>query len=223
MQPDNLPSWFCPNCGHKNPLNFKHCTECGTGLPSQSAYPSQPIPARPTLTPEEKAATEKKNVKMFLLILGAVVGLSIFAAILGAITPGNGPPAKTAEEPSAIATATKTATPPPIPTATPASLIVVKSDWEKGGFGTIAMWKVTFKNLSDQPIGNIRYRTAYFSETGAQVDKGGEAGVLGGKPVQKVIPAKSTRTIEINDGFTHSEAHRASFELVGWEFVVDKR
>ena len=35
------------------------------------------------------------------------------------------------------------------------------------------MWRVTFRNDSDQPIGDIEYRTLYYSETGNLVDKGG--------------------------------------------------
>jgi len=46
-------------------------------------------------------------------------------------------------------------------------LKVLSSNWEKGGFGTVALWKVTFYNRSDKPVGNIKYRTAYFAETGA--------------------------------------------------------
>lgn len=102
-------------------------------------------------------------------------------------------------------------------------LTVVKSSWQEGGFGAISIWKVTFKNNSDKAIGNIKYRTVYYSETGTVVDKGGVDSILDKKLVQKVIPPKSTRTLEINDGFTHSQAHRAAFEIVGCEFVSDKR
>jgi hypothetical protein len=103
-------------------------------------------------------------------------------------------------------------------------LQVVSSNWERGGFSNIAIWHVTFRNRSNRPVGNIKYKTEYFSETGTSVDRGGVSGLLAeSKTVQKVIPPKGQRTIEINDGFVHSEAHRASFALASWEYVVDAR
>lgn len=102
-------------------------------------------------------------------------------------------------------------------------LVVIKSRWERGGFGAIAMWYVTFRNNSNRPIGDIQYRTAYYSETGNLVDKGGIDSLLDKKIIQKVIPAKSTRTIEVNDGFVHSEAHRAQFQIVDCKFATDSR
>jgi hypothetical protein len=101
-------------------------------------------------------------------------------------------------------------------------LIVVKSTWHKGGFDNIALWNVTFKNRSDKPVGNIKYRTEYSSETGQVVDRGGQNSVVG-QPILKVIPPGSSRTLEVNDGFLHPEAHKASFEVVSWEFVQDQR
>jgi len=85
------------------------------------------------------------------------------------------------------------------------------------------MWHVTFKNNSDRPIGDIQYRTIYYSETGNVVDKGGIDSPLDKKIIQRVIPAKSTRTVEVNDGFVHSEGVRARFELVDCRFVADSR
>jgi hypothetical protein len=103
-------------------------------------------------------------------------------------------------------------------------VVVVKSTWGKGGFDTIAKRNVTFRNRSDKPVGNLTYRTHYFSETGNQVDQGGVDGLLGDtKKIQRVIAPKATRTIEVNDGFVHTEAYRANFELVGWEYVTDAR
>ena len=53
-----------------------------------------------------------------------------------------------------------------IPTPDPTLLQVVNSTWGKGGFDSVAIWRVTFLNRSDKPIGNIRYRTSYTAETG---------------------------------------------------------
>jgi len=102
-------------------------------------------------------------------------------------------------------------------------LIVVKSTWHRGGFDSVGLWDVTFKNLSNKPVGNITFRTAYYSETGNVVSRGGVDSLLAPGIVQKVIPPLSSRTIQINDGFISSEAHRANFELVSWEFVPDRR
>jgi hypothetical protein len=101
-------------------------------------------------------------------------------------------------------------------------LEVVKSSWEDAAFETVAIWRVTFKNRSSKPVGNIKYRTLYYSETGGLVDKGGVDTPLiaESKTVQKVIPPKGSRTIEINDCFVNKEANRAKFELVAWEFVI---
>lgn len=102
-------------------------------------------------------------------------------------------------------------------------LEVLKSTWEKGGFDNVAIWHVTFRNRSAKPVGNIKHRIAYYSETGEKVDSGGVDSILGAGVIQKVIPPKGTRALEINDGFLHHEAHRANFEVVGWQFVADRR
>jgi hypothetical protein len=81
------------------------------------------------------------------------------------------------------------------------------------------MWYVTLKNTTDRPIGDIKYRTTYYSETGNVVDKGGVDSILSDHMVQKIIPLKKSRMIEINDGFIHSESSKASFEIVEWKFV----
>jgi hypothetical protein len=104
-------------------------------------------------------------------------------------------------------------------TPDPTLMQVTHSTWTKGGFETVAMWHVTFWNRSDKPIGNIRYRTRYAAETGDQVDRGGVDALLGDYTIRKVIPPHQKRTIEINDGFLHHEAARATFEVVSWEFV----
>ena len=99
-------------------------------------------------------------------------------------------------------------------------LVALKSTWKKGGFDNIAIWTVTFENKTDKPIGNIQYRTAYYAETHAVVDKGGIDAVLRSKNlIQKVIKPHSKRTIEIRDGFLHHEAVTASFEIIDWEHL----
>lgn len=113
----------------------------------------------------------------------------------------------------------------PAPAPRPEGLEVVKAVWSAEAFGTVAEWKVTIRNKSDAPLGNITYRTVYLSETGGVVDKGGVDAALTGsqRMIQRVIPPKSSRTLEVNDGFINKEAHRARFELVDWEHVTDQR
>ena len=89
---------------------------------------------------------------------------------------------------------------------------VVSQTWERGGFETVALWKVTFHNRSAYPVGNIRYRTEYFAETGAKVDSSKNL-------IQKIIQPHQRRTIEVNDGFMHREAFTANFSIEGWEYI----
>jgi hypothetical protein len=96
---------------------------------------------------------------------------------------------------------------------------IIKARWDKDGFGTVAVWQVTLKNTSNKTLGNFKFRTVYKSETGKVVDRGGVDSVLSnGEVPKKILPGK-TRTIEINDGFVHSEADNASFELVSVEEI----
>jgi hypothetical protein len=98
-------------------------------------------------------------------------------------------------------------------------LEVVSAKWEKGGFDTIAIWKVTLRNNTDVKLGDIKFRTAYSSETGNVVSKGGTDGLLGKDTIEKIVPPKSTRTFEVNDGFVSDEAERAGFEIVDWRVI----
>ena len=49
-------------------------------------------------------------------------------------------------------------------------LVVENSRWEKGGFGVVGVWRITIRNRSDKPVGNLRYKTTYFSETNNELD-----------------------------------------------------
>jgi hypothetical protein len=98
-------------------------------------------------------------------------------------------------------------------------LQLVSSKWEKGGFGAIAIWKVTIKNVSDKPLGDIKFSTEYFSETKNSVGKGGTKGILGKDIIQKVVPPKSTKTFEVNDGFVIDDAVSAEFLIESWRVI----
>jgi hypothetical protein len=58
-------------------------------------------------------------------------------------------------------------------------LEVIRKTWRKGGFDTVALMTVTFRNNSDRPIGNIPYNTHYYAATGKVLTKGGEQSFLG--------------------------------------------
>jgi hypothetical protein len=89
---------------------------------------------------------------------------------------------------------------------------VVRSSWSRDGFGNIAMWSLTLKNRSARSVGNLRYQTKYFAETGSQVDSSERV-------IQKVLAPGQRRTIEVNDGFLHSEAHTATFTVLSSQFM----
>lgn|GEM_PF-3950379 len=95
---------------------------------------------------------------------------------------------------------------------------VVSSTWSKGGFGSISVWNVTFLNRSKKPVGNIKYKTYYFSETKNLV-AGGKDNLFSSATIQKIIQPGRKRTVRINDGFISSEANTAAFEVVGWEYI----
>lgn len=97
------------------------------------------------------------------------------------------------------------------------ALQVANSSWRKGAFGVAGIWTVTFYNRSDKPIGDIKYHTRYYSETGN--DLGGTGGIFSEGVIQKVIPPRQKRTIKINDGLINKEAARGNFEIVGWKFI----
>jgi hypothetical protein len=160
---------------------------------------------------------ESDFIKRSLYSISGLAILAIFATgsvdsnTTHSTTSSNAPPSALSPIPTTPFT--------PLPTPDPKLLQVTHSTWQKGGFETVAIWRVTFWNRSDKPIGNIHYRTRYTAETGDQVDRGGVDALLGDYTVRKVIPPHQKRTIEINDGFVHSEAARGSFEIVSWEFV----
>lgn len=189
----------CPRCSMSNEIIAQFCFACGA-------------PVR-----------KKSNRWAIVLLCSTFVAFFAFVsfAIYAARKNASSNPSRSSQT-TYNSTATRSPSAPNGNAATD-RLIVVTAKWEKGGFDTVALWRVTFKNVSDQSIGDIQYRTAYYSETGNLVDKGGVDSILDKKVVQKVVPPNSTRTIEINDGFLHSEAHRATFDLVGCRFIADSR
>jgi len=134
-----------------------------------------------------------------LLILGAVVFIGGYTSCLGRSDKDTAEKAKDILEKGMAL----------------ASLDVLRSNWRRDGFETVAIWEVTFFNKGDRPVGNIKYKTAYYAETGDTVDRGGGEQ----KTIRKVIMPRQKRTIIINDGFVPHEAHRASFKMVSCEFV----
>lgn len=140
------------------------------------------------------------------------------------------PPPKSDSRPTSSPTATQTPTAGNTQTDTTANtkkafdyekdgLQLVSSKWQKGGFGSVALWKVTIKNVSDKPLGDIKFSTEYYSETKNIVSKGGSKGLLGKDTIEKIVPPKSTKTFDVNDGFISDEAHTADFQIESWRVV----
>lgn len=164
----------------------------------------------------------KKNTNNLNLVL--VIGILL---IIGCVCP---PPKEKSEKPKVSPTSvpvktqdntktnTKTSEPKPFDYEKD-GLQVVSSKWEKGGFGSIAIWKVTIKNVSDKPLGDIKFSTEYYSETKNIVGKGGTKGLVGKDTIQKIVPPKTTKTFEVNDGFISDEAVSASFEIESWRVI----
>lgn len=204
----------CPLCKATSLTTHTFCHSCGARIQPAQGGSILHIPDEGLMQEAEQRKRTLRNERNGILaIFATIVLMIIVVGILFAPKGSNAPSAASA-----------TPAPSPMPTMRPPNqLVVVKSRWEKGGFGAVAIWRVTLKNNTSQPIGDIQYKTIYYSETGNVVDRGGVDSLLDKKMVQKVIPPGATRTIEINDGFTHSEAHRANFELIDWRFVADSR
>lgn len=214
----------CPRCGHASPAGNTFCGSCGNQLPPPTARSS--------------------SLKLLLIVFGVigVASLLLIALAVATYKPRQQQAAQfnLSATPAPLSSNARASAPPAsnarasVPSATPIVtghvtsgspdfplLQVTQSRWEKGGFGTVAMWRVTFHNKSKRPIGNIKFQTSYSAETGAQVDRGGTDSLLGKDTIQKVIKPGEKRTIEVNDGFVHDEAARGSFNVVSWEYVDD--
>jgi hypothetical protein len=86
---------------------------------------------------------------------------------------------------------------------------ILHSSWSKGGFDTVAIWKVTLRNQNKHAaFADIAYRTSYGGASGTTLDT--KAGVI-----YEVLKPGQTRTFEVNDGFVHGQVSRASFVFVG--------
>jgi len=94
---------------------------------------------------------------------------------------------------------------------------VIASSWSKDGFGTVAVWRVTLKNTNPyMKYSDIAYTTEYSAASGTDVDSGH------GKILDVLGPGQ-TRTFEVNDGFVHSQAKRASFSILGATKTLEPR
>lgn len=217
----------CPQCGTPNLDDARFCSNCAYSVPVNNTAP-----------PPSK---NKGNLKIVLIVLGFLAGSCVLCGLVGGIKEAINPTPKPTSSPIASNSTALIPSPPtnvatPLPQSSPVSnrqplksqtpaapdvkeLEVVKAVWREGGFGTVALWTVTIKNNTSKKIGDIKFRTSYSSETGNIVSRGGTDALLGKDTIQKVIPPKSSRTVEVNDGFVSDEAHKANFELVSWRDV----
>ena len=201
---------ICPRCSTQNQDFAAACARCGIHFAVQ---------------PQKKS-----NVPTILLITAIILVTpcllcGVFGMIGSVVTPPN--PDRTSQTGYSNTRSLKSdnptpqpaSTPRPTPTPEPKGLVLVSAKWEKGGFGAVAIWRVTIKNESDTPLGDIKYRTVYISESGNTVGKGGIDSLLGKDTIEKIVPAKKSRTFEVNDGFINDEADRADFQIVSWREI----
>lgn len=90
-------------------------------------------------------------------------------------------------------------------------LDIVRSSWEKGGFGSVALWHLTIKNKSTVVMySDIAYITEYAAPSGTIVGHGS------GKILDTIQPGQ-TKSFNVNDGFINSQATRASVTILTGE------
>ena len=210
---NTLPARLCPRCDRTNQLAGDFCPNCGAAMTAAAG------PGSPGMKwAEDWKQAWNSHSGRIAIILCACLGLVLAGSLTRAYQYRRlqGSPAFKAhlaraeqEERQRKQRAEAEANP----------VEVLRSSWQKGGFGSVAVWHITFYNGSDEPVGNIKYRTRYYSETGNVVGSGGTEAVGEDRTIQKVIPPHQKRTIRINDGFLHREAADAVFEVVGWEFL----
>ncbi len=91
--------------------------------------------------------------------------------------------------------------------------ISVDAKWRKGGFGTVAVCDLTFKNDSDRTIKDVELLVRYSSESGVALGSHKEV-------IYSVVPAGETKSInEHAMGFVHQQAENASVSIVGFRVV----
>jgi|GEM_PF-5829717 len=210
----------CPRCAAPFPKDSVSCTRCGLQLQPSSFAKKSTI------------STPTALVIALVSMCGMCGVIGMIGAAVDSIKNGNaGNTGVASTKPSPTPTPTPSFTPTPKPVPSPSSsetpdpypyipeLMVTKSAWRKGGFENVALWYVTIKNRTDKKLGDIKFRTAYFSETGNDVGKGGVDGWIGKDTIEKYVPPKSSRTFEVNDGFVNDEAVRGKFEIVSWRVI----
>jgi len=90
----------------------------------------------------------------------------------------------------------------------PGGLLLLQARWQKGGFGTVGVWKVTIKNVDKREVRDIRYVASYYGESGTLL-------TTNNGTIYSMIRAGQTRSFEVTDGLIHSQADRASILLTG--------
>jgi hypothetical protein len=107
-----------------------------------------------------------------------------------------------------------------VPAAPTDAIKVVKYSWEFDALGMVAIMHVTLKNISNVTVGNIKYESHYYAETGKSADYPFGAG--GVKEIEKMLKPGQTRTFDLNDGFiVKSDADRATFAVVSYEVIAN--
>ncbi len=86
---------------------------------------------------------------------------------------------------------------------------IVKESWYLGGFGSIPIHTITFKNKAQVDYSNIEIEAKYYANSGDLLDSKTYT-------IYDILPANSTKTFkDINMGFTNNQVTKSHVEITG--------
>lgn len=136
-------------------------------------------------------------IVLVLLAVGAIVG----------IIAGSG--TKPAANPGDISTSAVR-----VDDARPADqLTISKTEWVKGGFGSIALLHLTFKNAGKRAVKDINLNCYFYGSSGTEISHTNVT-------VFETFPAgKSKRSAELNLGFIDSQVQTGSCHIIAADWA----
>jgi hypothetical protein len=141
-------------------------------------------------------------------VLGWVIVLFVAAGIFGLYK---------SNDPSISKSGTSQATVLPaaaVPTAQPwDSISVTKTNWVKGGFGSIALLHLTLKNSSTRAVRDVNLNCYFYGPSGSEISHTNVT-------VYETIPAgKSKTSKELNLGFIDTQVQTGSCHVIYAEWA----
>lgn len=91
-------------------------------------------------------------------------------------------------------------------------LSVLKTSWQKGGFGSVGLNNITFKNEGVLTAYDITVKMTFFGESGTELSSADRVLTI------VVPPGKSKRSGEINFGFINQLSERAKTDIIDAKF-----